>query len=98
MEQLYLIAIVFTENVPDFPDIGLVFSVGAILVLHLDHQYRPAFLDGHPLKLACHRLLELVHTLKKVVIIVAQSYSGLLQQPPRQTTHVPFGADIRSRP
>ena len=80
--------------VPQGSQVGLVVAVGAVLVLHLHHDDRPAVgdLQGYQ---AGHQFVIVVHDVAEVArIAAAQADAVLLQQPGGQAAELPLGADI----
>ena len=84
--------------VPQSGQVGLVIAVGAVLVLHLHHDDRPAVgdLQGYQ---AGHQLIVVVHDVAQVArIAAAQADTVLLQQPGGQAAKLPLGADVGRGP
>ena len=97
MKQRYLITIILAQDIPYVGDVFLVYAIRAIFIFHLNHDNRTAALYRQVANLLCNLLLKLLYAFKKVWVVLAQTYVFLLKQPPRQTSHFPFGADIRPR-
>ena len=94
LEERQFLAIDAAQAVANLRHIGLVLAIGAVLILHLNHDNRTTILDGQRLQLLAHFLLENLYAFHKIRIALAQTDVLLLQQPPGQTAHFPLSADI----
>ena len=90
------IAEVLTHNVAYLGNILLAFAIRTVFILYLYHNNRTALLDSQSCHLVGHLFLEDSHTLQEIRVVFTQTDVFLLQEPPRQTAHLPFGAYIRS--
>ena len=97
LEQSHLVEARFLNDVSNLAYIYLVLTIRAILILYLNHDDRTAVLNGQTSQLLAHLLLEDGHTLDKVRVALAQTDVFLLQQPPRQTAHLPLSANVWTR-
>ena len=94
LEECHLVESDRTEAVADFAHVGLVNSVGAVFVLHLHHDDGTAILDGEGSELLAHLGLEDLDALHEVGVALTQFDVFLLEQPPGQAAHFPFGAHV----
>ena len=97
LEQCQFLAIDTTQTVANLADVRLILAIRAILVLYLHHNDRTTILDSQRLQLLTHLLLEDLYALHEVWVALTQFNILLLQQPPRQTTHLPFRTHIGTR-
>ena len=87
---------VLAQHVADCGHVRLVGAVAAVFVLHLNHDDRSALVYGEVADLPGHFLLEEVHALEEVGVGFAQAYVLVFQEPPRESSHFPLGADVRA--
>ena len=96
LEESHLVAVDTAEAVTDFGHVWLVLAVGAILVLHLNHNDGSTVLNRERFELFAHFFLKNFDPLHEVRVEIAQLDVFFSQKPPRQASHLPFGADVWS--
>ena len=96
LEEQRLVEAHLAKDVADRGDVRLVLAVGAVFVLYLHHDDGAALVGSEGCELFAHLLLKELHALHEVWVFLAQLDVALLQQPPRQATHLPFSADVGS--
>ena len=69
-------------------------TIRAIFVLHLHHDDGAAVLYGERLQLLADLFLEELHAFHEVGVALTQLDVFLLEEPPRQTAHLPFGTNV----
>ena len=94
LEESHLVAVDAAQTVANLRHVRLVLTVRTILVLHLHHDDGATILDGERSELLAHFSLENLHALHEVGVLLAQTDVLLLQQPPGQTAHFPFGTNV----
>ena len=97
MEQSGLASLavpVFAQHIAYLPNVCFVFTITAVFVLHLYHDDGSTVLYGERSQLSGHFLFEPIYTRHEVRILFAQAYILLLEQPPGQSAHLPFGTHI----
>ena len=85
------------DDIPDSTNICLILAIATIFVLHLHHDDGTALVDGQVSELLAHLLFEDLEAFHEVRILLAQTDILLLQQPPRQTAHLPLCTDVGTR-
>ena len=97
-EQLYILESGFHDNIFYLAEIFLVVAKARIFVFHLHHQNVTAIAQEHRGELLAHTIQENAGALHKESVFLASDFDiFLFEQPPGQSAHIPFGADIRSR-
>ena len=96
LEQLHFVEAYFAQRIANSADIRLIDTVGTIFILDLHHDDGTSLVDGEVSHLFGHLRLEDLQTLHKIGIEFAQTNVFLFEQPPWQTTHLPFGTNIRT--
>ena len=94
LEQGDFVAEIAAQHVAYLGDVWLVGAIRAVLVLDLHHYYRASVGHGEVAHLCGHGLLELVDTLDEIRVLFPQADVLLLEQPPGQSSHLPFGTHI----
>ena len=85
------------HNVADVGDVFLIRRVGTVFVLHLHHDDVSAARHLQVGQLLAHLVHINLHTFQEIGVAGTQFHIPL-QQPPRQSAHLPFGTGIGSRP
>lgn len=94
LKQSDVIAEIGTKHITDSGYIFLIDAIGTIFILHLNHDNGPPVGNRQTGDLLGESLLEQVDTLKEIGIVFAEADILLLKEPPGETTHFPFGADV----
>ena len=97
LEEFHLVEATLLHDVTDGTHVGFVLAVGTILILHLYHDDRTTILDGEGSQLLAHLLLKDFHSLHEVRVFLTQFDVFLLQEPPRQTAHLPLRTNVWTR-
>ena len=97
LEKGNLITIDATQTITNRRHIGLILTIRAIFILDLYHDDRTTVLNSERCQLFTYFLLENLYALHEVRILLAQTDILLLQEPPRQTTHLPLRTSIGTR-
>ena len=96
LEERHLVKTAFADDVPNLAHIFLVRAVRTVFVLHLHHDDGATVLYGQRSQLLAHFALEQTDSFHEVWVRLAQADVLLLEQPPRQAAHFPFGTDVRT--
>ena len=90
------IAEVLTHDVAYLGYIFFAFAIRTVFILHLHHNNRTALLDSQSCHLVRNFFLEDSHTFQEIRVVFTQTDVFLFQEPPRQTSHFPFGTYVWS--
>ena len=93
LKQCYA-GVIGAYDVADLRYVTFVFPVGAVFVLYLYHDDGTSVLYGHVGYLLGNGFFKDAYTFYEVRVGFAQAYVLLLEQPPGQSAHFPFGTDI----
>ena len=97
LEQLHLVETDFAQGVTYGTHVRLVDTIRTIFVLDLHHDDGTSLVDSEIGDLLGHLRLEDLQALHKIGVELTQTDVLLLEQPPWQTTHLPFGTNIGTR-
>ena len=94
LEETYLIKTALLHNITDSAHVRFVLTIRTIFILNLHHDDRAPILDGQRSQLLAHLFLKDFHTLHEIRILLTQTDILLLQEPPRQTAHLPLSTNV----
>ena len=96
LEELNFVEAYFAQRIANSADIRLIDTIRTIFVLDLHHDDGASLVDGEVGNLFGHLRLEDLQALHEVGVEFTQTNILLLEQPPWQTAHLPFGTNVRT--